>query len=76
MLYAIAGTGCLRLDAELEPLAEETVVWLEPGDRYEPEAGPGGIELLHVSTSGRIAPRTPGEAHPNRSLSQSASSGR
>jgi len=42
MTYVIAGRGSSALGA-LEP---ESLVWLDPGDALELEAGPGGLRLL------------------------------
>lgn len=49
MLYVIVGSGALHLGDEVAPLGQETVVWLEPDDRYTIEGGTEGIELLHVA---------------------------
>jgi quercetin dioxygenase-like cupin family protein len=45
-LYVIGGTGMAILGDDRLPLAPESVLWLESGDRYRVEAGPDGIELL------------------------------
>ena len=46
MLYVIAGSGSVSG----APLARESLVWLEPGEAYELEAGPEGLELLEAGT--------------------------
>lgn len=49
MLYVIAGGG--RVSGR--PLARESLVWLDPGEHYELEAGPGGLELLEAAAGNR-----------------------
>lgn len=49
MLYVIAGGGSVSGS----PLARESLVWLDPGERYELEAGPGGLELLEAAAGNR-----------------------
>jgi quercetin dioxygenase-like cupin family protein len=52
-LYVIGGTGTAIVGDERLPLAPESVLWLESGDRYRVEAGPDGIELLLAEAPGR-----------------------
>jgi redox-sensitive bicupin YhaK (pirin superfamily) len=50
LVYVIAGAGT----AAGEPLARESVVFLEPGESCAIEAGPDGLELLQgTGTEGR-----------------------
>ncbi len=42
MAYVVEGRGVSRLG----PLEPESVLWLDPGDAVELEAGPGGLRLL------------------------------
>jgi hypothetical protein len=42
MAYVVEGRGVTALG----PLAPESVVWLDPGDTLDVEAGPGGLVLL------------------------------
>lgn len=46
LLYVIRGAGVAVVNGERLPLAPETVLWLEPGDRYRLEAGGEGLEIL------------------------------
>lgn len=46
-LYVARGGGTLWANGRAWPLAPETVVWLEPGDRYRVQAGEEGIEILY-----------------------------
>ena len=46
VLYVIRGSGTAFVGGERLPLDVETVLWLEPGDRYHLEAGDGGLEIL------------------------------
>jgi mannose-6-phosphate isomerase-like protein (cupin superfamily) len=52
-LWVIGGTGTAIVGDEQLPLAPESVLWLESGDRYRVEAGPDGIELLLAEAPGR-----------------------
>jgi quercetin dioxygenase-like cupin family protein len=52
-LYVIGGTGMAILGDDRLPLAPESVLWLESGDRYLVEAGPDGIELLLAEAARR-----------------------
>ncbi len=42
LAYVVEGRGV----SALGPLEPESVVWLDPGDAVELEAGPGGLRLL------------------------------
>lgn len=46
LLYVIRGSGIALVEGERLPLEPETVLWLEPGDRYQIEAGENGLEIL------------------------------
>lgn len=46
LLYVIRGRGTAIVGNELLPLESETMLWLEPGDRYQFEAGDEGLEIL------------------------------
>lgn len=46
MLYVIAGSGMARVGSQELSLEPETLVWLEPGDRYFLQAGVEGLEIL------------------------------
>jgi quercetin dioxygenase-like cupin family protein len=48
-LYVIAGEGSARVGSKALPLAHESVLWLEPGERAELSAGEDGLELLGVT---------------------------
>ncbi len=47
-LYVSRGSGTIWANGHPWPLDHETVVWLEPGDRYRIQSGNEGIEILHV----------------------------
>jgi quercetin dioxygenase-like cupin family protein len=49
-LYVIEGAGVLVLTDDRHGLAPESVVWLEPGDRYRLEAGPSGLAVLAATS--------------------------
>ena len=51
-LYVIAGEGSLELADGAHALAAESVVWLEPGDRYRLAGGEGGLAVLAAATEG------------------------
>jgi quercetin dioxygenase-like cupin family protein len=53
MLYVIRGEGSATLVEEQLPLAPETVLWLEPGDRSRLRAGPTGLDVLVAWAPGR-----------------------
>jgi quercetin dioxygenase-like cupin family protein len=46
LLYVIRGSGTAVVGTEYLPLEPETMLWLEPGDRYHFEAGDEGLEIL------------------------------
>ncbi len=46
-LYVAGGEGTLWVNGHAWPLTPETVVWLEPGDRYQVQAGEEGLEILY-----------------------------
>ena len=46
LLYVIRGSGTATVNGEDMPLTHESVLWLEPGDRYQFIAGPDGLEIL------------------------------
>jgi len=51
--YVIKGAGTVTVNNERHPLAQESIVWIEPGDQWSFNAGPQGLELLEA-----IAPET------------------
>jgi len=46
LLYVIRGGGTAEVDGQPFPLSEESVLWLEPGERYQFVAGNEGLEIL------------------------------
>ena len=46
LLYVIRGSGKAIINGEEFPLADESVLWLEPGERYQFIAGEVGLEIL------------------------------
>lgn len=46
LLYVIRGSGTAVVDGTTFPLAEESVLWLEPGETYQFVAGEEGLEIL------------------------------
>ncbi|HEY7561587.1 MAG TPA: hypothetical protein VH650_05375 [Gaiellaceae bacterium] len=50
-LYVIDGEGALELPDGRRALAPESVVWLEPGDRYRLEGGPAGLAVLAATAN-------------------------
>jgi quercetin dioxygenase-like cupin family protein len=46
LLYVIRGSGAALIEGQHLPLEAETVLWLEPGDQYQIEAGENGLEIL------------------------------
>lgn len=46
LLYVIYGSGNAIVNGEKLPLDEESVLWLEPGERYHFLAGKDGLEIL------------------------------
>jgi len=49
-LYVIRGDGAAIVGDATEPLAPETVLWLEEGDDYRLVAGGEGLEVLIASS--------------------------
>jgi quercetin dioxygenase-like cupin family protein len=56
MLYVISGSGDAWVGNQRFSLTAESLLWLEPGDSYQLEAGPEGLEVLQG-----IAPDSPDE---------------
>ncbi len=52
LLYVIRGSGVALVNSEQLPLEPESVLWLEPGDRYRIEAGEHGLEILQSYAPG------------------------
>jgi quercetin dioxygenase-like cupin family protein len=46
LLYVIRGCGVALIEGKRLPLEAETVLWLEPGDQYQIQAGENGLEIL------------------------------
>ncbi len=46
LLYVIRGTGLALVDGKELSLADESVLWLEPGEQYQFIAGKTGLEIL------------------------------
>jgi quercetin dioxygenase-like cupin family protein len=46
LLYVIRGGGTADVDGQMLALSEESVLWLEPGERYCFIAGDEGLEIL------------------------------
>lgn len=46
LLFVISGSGSAVVDGERLPLELESMLWLEPGERYRFEAGDDGLEIL------------------------------
>ena len=46
LLYVIRGGGTAEVDTQALALSEESVLWLEPGERYCFVAGDEGLEIL------------------------------
>jgi quercetin dioxygenase-like cupin family protein len=46
LLYVIRGSGKTIVNGEEMALAAETVLWVEPGERYQFVAGEEGLEIL------------------------------
>ncbi|MFQ5611083.1 MAG: hypothetical protein ACE5H9_03025 [Anaerolineae bacterium] len=46
LLYVIRGGGAALVDGQALPLSTESVLWLEPGERYRFIAGEDGLEIL------------------------------
>jgi quercetin dioxygenase-like cupin family protein len=54
-LYVIAGEGAIELADGPQALAAESVVWLEPGDRYRLAAAEDGLAVLAATVKGGAA---------------------
>ena len=52
LLYVIRGGGTAEVDGQIFPLSEESVLWLEPGERYQFVAGDEGLEILQGIVEG------------------------
>jgi quercetin dioxygenase-like cupin family protein len=52
MLYVIAGSGQAQVGPTSFELEPESLLWLEPGDRYILEAGAEGLEVLQSYAPG------------------------
>jgi quercetin dioxygenase-like cupin family protein len=52
LLYVIRGHGRAVVDGRDFSLNEESVLWLEPGDRYHFVAGDEGLEILQAYAPG------------------------
>lgn len=46
LLYVIRGSGTAVVDGEELSLEHESVLWVEPGEKYQFIAGPQGLEIL------------------------------
>lgn len=46
MLFVLAGSGIAQVGSQVLSLEPETLVWLEPGDRYFIQASVEGLEIL------------------------------
>lgn len=46
LLYVIRGSGTAIVNDQEFPLADESVLWLEPGEQYRFIAGQDGLEIL------------------------------
>ena len=46
LLYVIRGGGKAIVNGEEMPLTSESVLWVEPGERYQFVAGEDGLEIL------------------------------
>lgn len=46
LLYVLRGRGRAVVNGEVLPLEPESMLWLDPGDRYRFEAGEEGLEIL------------------------------
>ncbi len=53
LLYVISGEGVAWVNDTLLPLEPETVLWLEPGDRYQFKSGTEGLEILQGYAPGQ-----------------------
>jgi mannose-6-phosphate isomerase-like protein (cupin superfamily) len=46
LLYVIRGSGQAVVNGQEMPLTAESVLWVEPGERYQFFAGEAGLEIL------------------------------
>jgi len=46
LLYVIRGSGTAVVDGVEMALTEESILWLEPGEKYRFVAGADGLEIL------------------------------
>ena len=46
LLYIIRGSGIAIVNGEEMSVSDETVLWVEPGERYQFVAGGDGMEIL------------------------------
>jgi len=46
LLYVIRGSGSAIVNGEELPLSDESVLWLEPGERFRFVAGANALEIL------------------------------
>ena len=46
LLYVIKGSGSAIVDGEEMPLNDESVLWLEPGEKYQFVTGETELEIL------------------------------
>ncbi len=53
LLYVIRGSGTAIVNDQELPLADESVLWLEPGEQYRFIAGQDGLEILQGYAPGR-----------------------
>ena len=51
-LYVKGGGGSLVAGEGRLPLGPESFVWLEPGERFQLEAGPEGLEVVYSAAPG------------------------
>lgn len=49
-LYVISGSGRLEVGEEASAIERESIVWLEPGDRYRILAGESPLEILEATS--------------------------
>ena len=55
LLYVIGGSGTAMVNGAEMPLSPETVLWVEPGERYQFVAGAHGLEILQGYAPGDLA---------------------
>ena len=51
LLYVIGGRGVAMVNGEQLELEPESILWLEPGERYHFRAGDQGMQILQGYTS-------------------------